>query len=58
MVSDLNSDNAPGDEHFKIRFEVAGAFLYVGKFPENLTVRIENSSAIFCAAQRFQPGVE
>jgi hypothetical protein len=58
MVSDLNSNNAAGREYSKIRLEVAGAFLYVRKFPEDLAMRIENSWAIFCIAQRFQPGVE
>jgi len=58
VVSDLNSDNAAGREHFKIGLEVAGALFYVGNFPEDLAVRIENGWAILCAAQRLLPPIQ
>ena len=58
VVSDLNSDNTARRELFKLPFELARAFFYLGKFPEDLAVRIENGWAIFCAAQRLFPAIE
>ena len=58
VVSDLNSDDTTRREHRKIGLEVAGAFLYTGKFPENLAARVDDGRAIFCAAQSLLPSVE
>ena len=58
MVSDLNSDNTARGKLLKIGLELAGPFFYVGNFPEDLAVRIENGWAIFCAAQRLLPAIE
>src|SRR5467141_2093077 len=58
VVSNLNGDNTAGPEHFKLRLEVAGAFVYVAKFSEDLAVAVENGWPIFCAAQRLLPAIE
>jgi hypothetical protein len=58
VVSDLNSDDTTRREHLKIGLEVAGAFLYTFKFPENLAARVDDGRAIFCAAQSLSPSVE
>ena len=58
VVSDLNSDDTARREHLNIGLEVAGAFFYFGKFPENLAARVDDGRLIFCAAQSLSPSVE
>ena len=58
VVSNLNGDNTAGPEHFKLRLEIARAFLYIAKFPEDLAVAIENGWPIFYPTQRLLPAIK
>jgi len=58
VVSDLNGDDTARREHLNVRLEVAGAFFYIGKFPEKLAARVDDGRPIFCAAQSLSPSVE